>query len=73
MLEVKIFTLYPDLFPGPLDMGIYKKAQESKIWNLKIINHHKAKYCSGYVVYPRNFKKFVKELSDLMGVEINIE
>jgi tRNA (guanine37-N1)-methyltransferase len=38
MLEVKIFTLYPDLFPGPLDMGIYKKAQENKIWNLKIIN-----------------------------------
>jgi tRNA (guanine37-N1)-methyltransferase len=38
MLEVKIFTLYPDLFPGPLDMGIYKKAQENKIWNLKVIN-----------------------------------
>ena len=42
-------------------------------WNLKIINHEKAKYCSGYAVYPRNFKKFTKELSDLMGVEINIE
>jgi tRNA (guanine37-N1)-methyltransferase len=38
MLEVKIFTLYPDLFPGPLDMGIYKKAQEKKIWNLEVIN-----------------------------------
>ena len=38
MLEVKIFTLYPDLFPGPLDMAIYKKAKENKIWNLKIIN-----------------------------------
>ena len=38
MLEIKIFTLYPDLFPGPLDMGIYKKAQEKKIWNLKVIN-----------------------------------
>jgi tRNA (guanine37-N1)-methyltransferase len=38
MLEVKIFTLYPDLFPGPLDMGIYKKARENKIWNLKVIN-----------------------------------
>ena len=38
MLEVKIFTLYPDLFPGPLDIGIYKKAQEKKIWNLKVIN-----------------------------------
>jgi tRNA (guanine37-N1)-methyltransferase len=38
MLKVKIFTLYPDLFPGPLDIGIYKKAQENKIWNLKVIN-----------------------------------
>ena len=38
MLEVKIFTLYPELFPGPLDIGIFKKAKENKIWNLKIIN-----------------------------------
>ena len=38
MLEVKIFTLYPDLFPGPLDTGIFRKAQKSKIWNLKVIN-----------------------------------
>jgi hypothetical protein len=41
-------------------------------WNLKIINHEKAKYCSGYAVYPRNFKKFIKELSNLMNVEIDI-
>ena len=38
MFEVKIFTLYPDLYPGPLNTGIYKKAQEKKIWNLKVIN-----------------------------------
>ena len=38
MLEVKIFTLYPDLFPGPLDVGIFKKARKKKIWNLKVIN-----------------------------------
>ena len=38
MFEVRIFTLYPDLYPGPLNTGIYKKAQESKIWNLKVIN-----------------------------------
>ena len=42
-------------------------------WKLKIINHDKAKYCSGYYFFPRNFKKFTKELSNLMGVEINIE
>ena len=38
MFEVRIFTLYPDLYPGPLNTGIYKKAQEGKIWNLKVIN-----------------------------------
>jgi len=47
VLKVKIFTLYPDLFPGPLDSGIYKKAREKKIWDLKIINirdHSSDKY-----------------------------
>ena len=38
MLEVKIFTLYPDLFPGLFDVGIYKKALENKKWSLKVIN-----------------------------------
>ena len=38
MLRVKIFTLYPDLFPGPLDIGLYKKARENHIWSLDIIN-----------------------------------
>ncbi|MDA7847765.1 hypothetical protein N9A36_00940 [bacterium] len=41
-------------------------------WSLKIINHDKAKYCTGYYFFPRNFKKFIKELSDLMGIEIKI-
>ena len=38
MFEVKIFTLYPDIYPGPLNKGIYNKARENKIWNLKVIN-----------------------------------
>ena len=38
MFEVRIFTLYPDLYPGLLNVGIYKKAREEKIWNLKVIN-----------------------------------
>ena len=38
MLEVQIFTLYPDLYPGLLDIGIYKKAQEKQKWSLEIID-----------------------------------
>ena len=38
MFEVKIFTLYPDIYPGPLNKGIYNRARESKIWNLKVVN-----------------------------------
>jgi tRNA (guanine37-N1)-methyltransferase len=38
MLNVKIFTLYPELFPGPLDIGLYKKARRKKLWSLEIIN-----------------------------------
>ena len=47
MLNIKIFTLYPELFPGPLDVGIYKKAKSNKIWSLKVINirdHSKDKH-----------------------------
>ena len=38
MLNIKIFSLYPELFPGPLDIGLYKKARSKKIWSLEIIN-----------------------------------
>ena len=38
MLEVQIFTLYPDLYPGLLDIGTYKKAKEKQKWSLKIID-----------------------------------
>ena len=38
MLNVRIFTLYPELFPGPLNIGIYKKAKSKKIWSLETIN-----------------------------------
>ena len=41
MLIVKIFTLYPDLFPGLFNFGLYKKAREQKIWDLEIINIRK--------------------------------
>ena len=38
MLQVKLFTLYPDLFPGLLDTNIYNKAKIKKIWDLEVIN-----------------------------------
>ena len=30
--------MYPELFPGPLASGLYKKAMEKKIWSLETIN-----------------------------------
>ena len=38
MWKVKVFTLYPELFPGPLGVGLYKKALDKKIWSLEVIN-----------------------------------
>ena len=38
MWTARIFTLYPELFPGPLDIGLYKKALEKKLWSLEVIN-----------------------------------
>ena len=32
MWKVKVFTLYPDLFPGPLSSGLYKKALDKKAY-----------------------------------------
>ena len=38
MFLAKIFTLYPEVFPGPLEKGLYGKALSKSFWNLKIIN-----------------------------------
>ena len=38
MWKVRIFTLYPELFPGPLGIGLYKKALEKKLWSLEVVN-----------------------------------
>ena len=38
MLKTKIFTLYPEMFPGPLAKGIYGKAMNKGIWDLKTVN-----------------------------------
>ena len=38
MWVARVFTLYPELFPGPLGSGLYKKALEKKIWSLEVVN-----------------------------------
>ena len=38
MWKARIFTLYPELFPGPLGSGLYKRALDKKIWSLDVIN-----------------------------------
>tara|TARA_B100000700_G_scaffold67765_1_gene74955 strand:- start:2310 stop:2996 length:687 start_codon:yes stop_codon:yes gene_type:complete len=38
MFKARIFTLYPKIFPGLLNEGLYGKALKEKIWNLEIVN-----------------------------------
>ena len=38
MFQAQVFTLYPEVFPGPLDKGLYGKALSNKLWNLSVIN-----------------------------------
>ena len=38
MWIARVFTLYPELFPGPLGSGLYKKSLEKKLWSLEVVN-----------------------------------
>ena len=38
MWQAQVFTLYPEIFPGPLSKGLYGKALSKKLWNLNIVN-----------------------------------
>ena len=38
MLNAQIFTLYPEVFPGPLNSGLIGKALKKKIWDLNVVN-----------------------------------
>ena len=38
MFQAQVFTLYPEVFPGPLAKGLYGKALKNKLWNLNVIN-----------------------------------
>ena len=38
MFQAQVFTLYPEVFPGPLSKGLYGKALFNKLWDLNVIN-----------------------------------
>ena len=38
MWQAQVFTLYPEVFPGPLSKGLYGKALSKNLWNLNIVN-----------------------------------
>ena len=38
MWTARVFTLYPELFPGPFGSGLYKKALDKKLWSLEVVN-----------------------------------
>jgi tRNA (guanine37-N1)-methyltransferase len=38
MFQAQVFTLYPEIFPGPLAKGLYGKALSNKLWSLSVIN-----------------------------------
>ena len=41
MFIARVFTLYPDMFPGPLGEGLFGKAMKKKIWKLQKVNIRK--------------------------------
>ena len=38
MWTARVFTLYPEIFPGPLNKGLYGRALGKKTWNLEVVN-----------------------------------
>ena len=41
MFTFRVFTLYPDMFPGPLSEGLFGKAMKKKIWKLQKVDIRK--------------------------------
>ena len=38
MFRINVITLFPEIFPGSLDVSIISKARKNKIWDLKATN-----------------------------------
>ena len=41
MFLARVFTLYPNSFPGPLKDGLYGKALLKKLWDMEIVDIRK--------------------------------
>ena len=41
MFTTRLFTLYPEMFPGPLSEGLFGKALENKLWKLEKVDIRK--------------------------------
>jgi tRNA (guanine37-N1)-methyltransferase len=37
-MDIKVFTIFPEMFPGPLALSLTGRALEKKIWNLQAVN-----------------------------------
>ena len=49
----------------------YQQLLDGYNWELKLRDRKgRAKYCSGYMSYPRKFKDLIKELNNLFGSNI---
>ena len=49
----------------------YQQLPDGCDWKLKLRDRNgRAKYCSGYESFPRNFKDLIKELNNLFGSKI---
>ena len=49
----------------------YEQLLDGYNWELKLRDRKgRAKYCSGYESFPRNFKDLIKELNNLFGSKI---
>ena len=42
MWQAQVFTLYPEVFPGPLSKGLYGKALSKNLWKLNVVNIREA-------------------------------
>ena len=42
MWQAQVFTLYPEVFPGPLSKGLCGKALSKNLWKLNVVNIREA-------------------------------